>query len=196
MFTSRAEFRVLLRQDNADIRLTSKSHKIGLADDARMNKVNDKINATSKLVEFFMQTNVEPYQINSILERKNSTPIRNKTKIAALLGRPHLSIKDVYGINSAIDGFIMKFEKEYIEQAEIAIKYEGYLSKEKELVSKMKRLENIIIYDSINYHTLPSLSSEAKEKLTLIKPKTLGQASRISGVSPSDVSVLMVYMGR
>ncbi len=196
MFTSRAEYRVLLRQDNADIRLTEKAHKIGLASDERMKRVNEKLTATTKLIDFLRTTSVEPDQINGLLEQKGSAAIKQKSKIAALLARPHINLSDFKGINAAIDTVFASFEEEFFEQAEITIKYENYITKEKELVDKMLRLENILIHDTINYSLIHSISLEAREKLTKIKPKTLGQASRISGVSPSDISVLMVHIGR
>lgn len=196
MFTSRAEYRVLLRQDNADIRLTEKSFKLGLASHERMKKVNEKISATQKLIEFFKNTSIEPDQINSKLEFKNSTPIRQKAKIAALLSRPHIQISDFKGINSSMDSFLNTFEKTYLEQAEISIKYDGYILKEQEMVDKMQRLESILLHETLDYASLHSLSSEAREKLNKIRPQTLGQASRISGISPSDISVLLIYMGR
>ncbi|MBC8046357.1 MAG: tRNA uridine-5-carboxymethylaminomethyl(34) synthesis enzyme MnmG [Fimbriimonadaceae bacterium] len=196
MFTSRAEYRILLRQDNADIRLTELSYKLGLARDKRMKRVNEKITATNKLIDFLKTTSVDPDQINGVLERKNSSPIKQGAKLSQLLSRPHIQISDFHGINPVIDAHLSIFEAEFIEQAEIQLKYEGYIEKEKELVDKMHRLEDILIHESIDYTVLHSLSSEAKEKLSKIKPKTLGQASRISGVSPSDISVLMVYIGR
>ncbi|MFN0275132.1 MAG: tRNA uridine-5-carboxymethylaminomethyl(34) synthesis enzyme MnmG [Chitinophagales bacterium] len=196
MFTSRAEYRVLLRQDNADIRLTELSHKIGLASDERMQKVNEKITATNKLIEFLQTTSAEPETINPVLENKGSSPIRQKTKLSQLLSRPQIQLIDFQSINSDMVDFLNKFPEEYLEQAEIHVKYAGYIEKEKELVDKMHRLEDILIHDSINYTLMHSLSSEAKEKLSKVRPKTLGQASRISGVSPSDISVLMVYIGR
>jgi len=196
MFTSRAEYRVLLRQDNADIRLTQKSHQLGLADDKRMQKVNEKISATGKLLAFLQSTSVDPDQINNILSSRSSSEIKQKTRLSILLGRPHVHIQDFLGINPTIDDFLSGFDAEYLEQAEISIKYEGYISKERELVEKMHRLENVILHDSIDYSLLNSLSSEAREKLNKIRPKTLAQASRISGISPSDISVLLVYMGR
>lgn len=196
MFTSRAEYRVLLRQDNADIRLTEKAHKIGLASDERMKRVNEKLTATAKLIDYLRTTSVDPDQINGLLEQKGSAPIRQKSKIAALLARPHIALLDFKGINPAIDAVFDSFEEEFFEQAEITVKYENYITKEKELVDKMLRLENILIHDTINYSLIHSISLEAREKLTKIKPKTLGQASRISGVSPSDISVLMIHIGR
>ena len=196
MFTSRAEYRVLLRQDNADLRLTEKAHKIGLATDERMKRVNEKLTATAKLIAYLRTTSVDPDQINGLLEQKGSAPIKQKSKIAALLARPHIALADFKGINLAVDTMFNSFEEEFFEQAEITIKYENYITKEKELVDKMQRLENILIHETINYSQIHSISLEAREKLTKIKPKTLGQASRISGVSPSDISVLMIHIGR
>jgi tRNA uridine 5-carboxymethylaminomethyl modification enzyme len=196
MFTSRAEYRVLLRQDNADIRLTQKSHAIGLASDERLHRVNEKISATAKLIDFLRNLSVDPDQVNGMLETKGSTVIKQKTKVGQLLSRPHIGLNDLIGLNKNLDAELLQYETEFREQAEISIKYEGYISKEKELVDKMLRLENIIIHDAINYHQLHSISSEAREKLSKIKPKTLGQASRISGVSPSDIAVLMIHIGR
>ncbi|MBC8172556.1 MAG: tRNA uridine-5-carboxymethylaminomethyl(34) synthesis enzyme MnmG [Chitinophagales bacterium] len=196
MFTSRAEYRVLLRQDNADIRLTPLSHKLGLASDERMKRVNEKITAMRKLVEFLKNTSIDPDQVNPKLEIKNSAVIKQKTKLAQLLSRPHIQIYDFQGLNSEIDKYLAGFEPAFTEQAEIHIKYEGYIEKEKELVEKMQRLEHVVLLEDIDYFSFHSLSNEAKEKLNKVKPKTLGQASRISGVSPSDVSVLMIYMGR
>lgn len=196
MFTSRAEYRVLLRQDNADIRLTKKSHDIGLASDERLKRVNEKIAATAKLIAFLRDLSVDPDQVNGMLESKGSTTIKQKTKVAQLLSRPHIGLNDLIGLNAAVDAELLNYKTEFREQAEISIKYEGYIAKEKELVDKMLRLENIIIHDAIDYHQLHSISSEAREKLSKIKPKTLGQASRISGVSPSDIAVLMIHIGR
>ncbi|MBK6729772.1 MAG: tRNA uridine-5-carboxymethylaminomethyl(34) synthesis enzyme MnmG [Bacteroidetes bacterium] len=196
MFTSRAEFRVLLRQDNADIRLTQKSFELGLADSSRMEKVTGKIKLTADLINFLKVISISPDQINGILNLKDSAPINQKTKLAAIISRPHLHISDLFNINATIAEKLESFEKEIIEQAEINIKYEGYIQKEREQVEKMLRLENVAIHQTLDYNKLTSLSNEAREKLTAIKPRTLGQASRISGVSPSDISVLMVYMGR
>ena len=196
MFTSRAEYRVLLRQDNADIRLTKKSHDIGLASDERLKKVNEKVAATAKLIEFLRNTSIDPDQVNGMLETSGSATIKQKTKIATLISRPHITLINLKGLNSALDQELNNYTTEFKEQAEISIKYEGYISKEKELVDKMHRLENIVIHDAINYHQMHSISSEAKEKLSKVRPKTLGQASRISGVSPSDIAVLMVHIGR
>lgn len=196
MFTSRAEFRVLLRQDNADIRLTQKSFELGLADSSRMEKVAEKIKLTSDLINFLKNTSVSSDQINGVLSVKDSAPINQKTRLASIISRPHLHISDLFNTNKSIEEKLKGFEKEIIEQAEINIKYEGYIQKEREQVDKMIRLENVVLHQTFDYNKLTSLSNEAREKLNVIKPRTLGQASRISGVSPSDISVLMVYMGR
>lgn len=196
MFTSRAEFRVLLRQDNADIRLTERAHKLGLASEERLRRVQEKMSATKELSTFLKETSVDPDQINPILESKGSAPIRQKMRLASILARPHINITDFAGINQAIDAKINSYEREFQEQTEILMKYEGYIQKEKEQVEKMQRLENVVLHKNIDYAQLQSLSNEAREKLNKIKPATLGQASRISGISPSDISVLMVYMGR
>lgn len=196
MFTSRAEYRVLLRQDNADLRLTPLSHNLGLAGDERLQKVNEKTTATAKLLSFLKTTSLDPDQVNGMLRTKSSSEIRQKTKMIQLLSRPQIQITDFQGLTKEIDQYLAAFPAEYQEQAEIHVKYEGYIEKEKELVEKMHRLENITLYDSIDYFSMHSLSSEAREKLSRIRPRTLGQASRISGISPSDISVLMVYIGR
>ena len=196
MFTSRAEYRVLLRQDNADIRLTPRGHAIGLASDARLERVRQKEQASADLIKFLQQTSIDPDQINGRLEMLGSAAIRQKTKLALLLSRPHIEMQHLLGLNEALDATLLSFEPEFREQAEIIIKYEGYISKEKELVEKMQRLEHIVIHDTIDYSLIHSLSSEAREKMQRIRPKTLGQASRISGVSPSDIAVLMVHIGR
>jgi len=196
MFTSRAEYRVLLRQDNADIRLTPASHAIGLASDERLQRVREKEAASEALLKILRETGVDPDQVNGMLESKGSAAIRQKTKLAQLISRPHIGIDDFLNINAELDTQLKQFEPEFREQAEITVKYEGYISKEKELVEKMLRLEDIIIHESVDYTIMHSISSEAREKLNKIKPKTLGQASRISGVSPSDIAVLMVHIGR
>lgn len=196
MFTSRAEYRVLLRQDNADIRLTPRAHAIGLASDARLERVRQKEAAAEHLIKFLRETGVDPDQVNAALENKESAPIRQRAKLALLLSRPHIELNDLIGLNPDIDRVLLQYEPEFREQAEITIKYEGYIQKEKELVDKMQRLEHILIHESIDYATMHSISSEAREKLNRVKPRTLGQASRISGVSPSDIAVLMVHIGR
>ena len=196
MFTSRAEFRVLLRQDNADVRLTEKSFNIGLASQERLDKVNNKIKSTEELVQFCEKTSISPDQVNGLLESWGSAPLKQKVKLSTVITRPYIELKALLSVIPEAESVFNKYPEEYIEQAEINIKYQGYVEKERELVDKMKRLEDITLVDAINYNELPSLSSEAREKLSKIRPKTLGQATRISGVSPADISVLMVYVGR
>jgi tRNA uridine 5-carboxymethylaminomethyl modification enzyme len=196
MFTSRAEYRVLLRQDNADIRLTQKSHHLGLASSERLERVNEKVARTEELVALLQQISVSPDQVNGMLESKGSATIRQKIKANTLVSRPHISINDLKDLIPGLQEKLSTTEREFVEQAEIHIKYEGYVVKEQEMVAKMQRLEDIILVDNLDYHQLQSLSSEAREKLSRTRPRTLGQASRISGVSPADISVLMVYVGR
>jgi tRNA uridine 5-carboxymethylaminomethyl modification enzyme len=200
MFTSRAEYRILLRQDNADIRLTPLSNSIGLASKERLSAVQEKIKITSAIIKFLRDTSVSPEEINPILNGLNAAPVPQKTKLFNILLRPQVELKDL-SVNS-LQEFLSKvcpnsdLKKEYAEQAEILVKYEGYIQKELELVEKIGRLEDVKLNEAIDYNGFPSLSSEARQKLNKIKPKTLGQASRISGVSPSDISVLLVYLGR
>ena len=196
MFTSRAEFRVLLRQDNADLRLTEKAFHLGLASQQRMDAVIEKKAHTAAIIRLLEEMSVSPDQVNGVLEAQSSAPLKQKMKLAGVVSRPHISIVDLMPALPALQEQLQHYPKDHIEQAEIQIKYEGYVTKELEMVEKMKRLEDIALLESFNYHQLPSLSSEAMEKLSKIKPKTLGQATRISGVSPADISVLMVYMGR
>lgn len=195
MFTSRAEFRILLRQDNADIRLTPIGNKLGLASNNRLKRVNDKIQNTLKIIEFLEQQNIDPEEIDQVLIDKQSTALKQRTKLINILLRPQIELNDFMKIKK-VNKFLTQFDTETIEQAEVSIKYNSYVEKEKELVEKMSRLENISINPNFNYHELVSLSKEAREKLTKIKPNTLGQATRISGVSPSDISVLLIKMGR
>ena len=196
MFTSRAEFRVLLRQDNADLRLTEKAFHLGLASQQRMDAVIEKKAHTAAIIRLLEEMSVSPDQVNGVLEAQSSAPLKQKMKLAGVVSRPHISIVDLMPALPALQEQLQHYPKDHIEQAEIQIKYEGYVTKELEMVEKMKRLEDIALLESFNYHQLPSLSSEAREKLSKIKPKTLGQATCISGVSPADISVLMVYMGR
>ncbi|HET7115747.1 MAG TPA: tRNA uridine-5-carboxymethylaminomethyl(34) synthesis enzyme MnmG [Hanamia sp.] len=196
MFTSRAEYRTLLRQDNADLRLTEKSYRIGLASQERMDKVIKKKKEINEIIELLHQIKFEPNQINDFLLKNSSAPTVQKTKAAQILLRPGIDLKDMINSVSLIKNAIGYFSRESLEQAEIQIKYKVYLQKEEEMVGKMSVLENQIIPDSFNYENVSSLSNEARQKFKKIKPQTLGQASRISGVNPSDVQILMVYMGR
>jgi tRNA uridine 5-carboxymethylaminomethyl modification enzyme len=196
MFTSRAEYRTLLRQDNADLRLTEKSYRIGLAGQERMNKVIEKKNAIKDIIEQLQQIKFDAADINNFLSENLSAPITQKTKATQILLRPGIGLNNLIKAVPVIQNAIGHFSKEALEQAEIGIKYEVYLQKEEELVAKMSALENQVIPDSFNYEHISSLSNEARQKFNKIKPQTLGQASRISGVNPSDVQILMVYMGR
>lgn len=196
MFTSRAEFRTLLRQDNADLRLTEKSYRIGLASQERMEKLKIKTENIRKLKEILFSLNLEPEEAKEFLEIKQSSTLSGKQKISQVLLRPMISLKEMAGFIPKLKEAINGFDNETIEQAEIQIKYETYIEKEKELVAKMSQLEDLVIPDNFNYDKLLSLSNEARQKFTKIKPRTLGQASRISGVNPCDVQILMVFMGR
>ena len=197
MFTSRAEFRLLLRQDNADIRLTKKGYKLGLASKKRMKRLFVKQNQTKKLITFFNKQSVNLKTINPILKENNSKPLTQKVKFKSILARPHITISHLISIKEISDYLKSeKISKEAMEQAEIEIKYEGYLSKEKKSAEKLARLENIKLPNNFNFEKLHSISTEGREKLTAIHPKTIGQASRISGVSPSDINVLLIYLGR
>ena len=195
MFTSRAEYRLLLRQDNADIRLTEKSYQLGLATDKRMKKVEDKIKKSQELEDFLRETSLKPHQINPILEEENSNPVDQAYRASQILTRPNITLNKLEKLE-----FIRNTSKNYSdevrEQAEINIKYKGYIEKEKENVAKLQRLENIKIPTDFDFSRVSSLSSEAKQKLNKIKPKTIAQASRISGVSPADINVLLIYLGR
>ena len=196
MFTSRAEFRTLLRQDNADLRLTEKSYRIGLASQERMDKVILKRNAVEQIKEIIKNLSLEPEDANEMLESVHSSPLVSRQKTEQVLRRPNVSLKDMVKAIPKIKIALENFDIFSIEQAEIQIKYDTYIEKEKELVAKMSQLEDLHIPDNFNYDKLVSLSNEARQKFTKIKPQTLGQASRISGVNPSDVQILMVYMGR
>ena len=196
MFTSRAEYRILLRQDNADIRLTEKSHKIGLASDERLQKVQKKMLHTDSVVEFLRNVSVSPEEINGFLAAKESALLTQKVKADKVLSRPHINIQDLILHVPSVQSALNHYDADALEQAEITIKYDGYIQREQEMAGKMLRLEDIRLLPDTNYRGMQSLSIEAREKLTKLKPRTLGQASRISGVSPSDISVLMVYLGR
>jgi tRNA uridine 5-carboxymethylaminomethyl modification enzyme len=195
MFTSRAEFRTLLRQDNADLRLTEVSYRLGLASQQRMDLVKNKREEVEKIKRFLADTLVEPKEISSYLISLESTPLFQKQKASQLLLRPKITLSCLIKELPTLD-ILSNFKIESLEQAEIQLKYDVYLQKENELATRMGTLENQIIPDNFNYAKILSLSNEARQKFTKIKPETLGQASRISGVNPSDIQILMVYMGR
>ena len=197
MFTSRAEYRILLRQGNADLRLTPMANSIGLVNQDRLDRFMFKKNYIEELSSILYSKNIQPDEINPTLEKIGESKISINTRISKILSRPNISFKHIEKCN-ALKDFFNKRKKDFesIEETEILVKYAGYITKEKESVEKFNRLESIVIPDKINYHKIKSISSEGREKLNTIKPKTIGQASRISGVSPSDISVLLVYMGR
>ena len=197
MFTSRAEYRLLLRQDNADERLTRKGYELGLASKERLTKLNEKVNQTEILMKFLKKENIEPEKINPVLEMRNSAKVKQKKKLISFLSRPHITFEDLK-ISNKLSDFLKKenISIEAIEQAEIKIKYGGYLDKEAEAAKKLSKLEDIKIPDEFDYSKLHSISTEGKEKLNEIQPSSIGQASRISGVSPSDINILLIYMGR
>ena len=197
MFTSRAEYRTLLRQDNADLRLTEKGYRLGLASESRMRLMENKKQQSEALVSFFKSQSVKPEEANPVLESKQSSPIRQSDKVFKIFSRPNININDVRKFE-AVNQFIESndLSQEIIEQAEIQVKYSGYIAKEKNNADKLTRLEYVMIPDAFDYSQIKSMSSEAREKLNTIRPKTVAQASRISGVSPNDISVLLVFMGR
>lgn len=196
MFTSRAEHRLLLRQDNADIRLSPIGHKLGLISDERLEKVNKKIGNADYIVAYLKSTSISPDNVNGLLTELGTPGISQAVKMFQLITRPQVNFADLRKADTTFDEILSRYDKETIEQAEIKVKYESYFEKELEIVDKMKRMEDHTINAEFNYMCLVSLSKEAREKLMRIKPTTLGQASRISGVSPSDISVLMVHLGR
>lgn len=197
MFTSRAEYRILLRQDNADLRLTPLAHKLGVMGmEERMERVLAKKESARKIERFLDDYGIAPEQINAYLESKESAATRQKVKLSSILLRPNIGLDEMRAVVPDLDQFLQGHTQECIELAEINMKYEGYIRKEQDLVDKMNRLEEVKLWDTLDYHALPSLSKEAREKLTRVRPRTIGQASRISGISPSDISVLLVHMGR
>lgn len=195
MFTSRAEYRLLLRQDNADIRLTQKAFDLGLAKEERLKRVNEKVAQSEELENFLRETSLKPGVINPILETIESSPVDQAYRAAQILTRPNMTLEKLDQIDF-INEVSSKFDDEVREQAEVNIKYKGYIEKEKENVAKLNRLENIKIPEDFDYTKISSLSAEAKQKMTNVKPKTIAQAGRISGVSPADINVLLVYLGR
>lgn len=196
MFTSRAEFRTLLRQDNADLRLTELSYRLGLASQERMDKVIEKKNGVAALQKLLNQVSVEPSQVNSYLESINSASITEKQKASKILLRPDVDLQTLSQYIPALKEALNNYTEETIQQAEIQTKYERYIEKEQEIVQRMSQMEELVIPDAFDYDKVSALSNEALQKFKRIRPRTLGQASRISGVNPSDVQILMVYMGR
>ncbi len=196
MFTSRAEHRLLLRQDNADIRLSPIGHSLGLIDDERLDLVKQKVANSDAIVDFSKKQAIDMSQANALLEDLGTSTLNQTVKVFNLLSRPQVGIDDLRKVSPNFNEFLDQFDKETIEQAEIKIKYESYFEKEQEIVNKMQKMEDKDINPNFDYSQLVSLSKEAREKLLKIKPRTLGQASRISGVSPSDISVLMVHISK
>lgn len=196
MFTSRAEFRTLLRQDNADLRLTETSYKLGLAKEERMHRVEEKRNEVEKVKAQVANFALEPAEINEYFAAVGSAPISEKQKLEKIILRPNVALKDVMEAVPRVAEELKEYKEESIEQAEIQIKYQVYIDKEKELVQRMSQMESLAIPAEFDYFKISALGVEAREKLAKIKPQTLGQASRISGINPSDVQILMVYMGR
>jgi tRNA uridine 5-carboxymethylaminomethyl modification enzyme len=196
MFTSRAEFRLLLRQDNADLRLTQLGHEIGLADDNRLEKMLDKKTETARLINDLKQKKLSPEVINYGLEGLDTATIKEKISIEKLLKRPQIGLSEIMELDVDLKLYLSKFSKEVLDQAEIQIKYDSYIEKEQQMVEKLNNMENYKIPVEFDYLTITALSAEGKQKLNKIKPETLGQASRISGVTPADLSILTVYLGR
>jgi tRNA uridine 5-carboxymethylaminomethyl modification enzyme len=196
MFTSRAEYRTLLRQDNADIRLTGLGHNIGLASDKRLKRMNEKVANATQIIEELKKTKVAPDEINDYLENIGAAQIREKQPLSHLLKRPHIAMKQIRDMSNGMDIFLAGFDEESIEQAEIKVKYEDYIEKERLMVDKVNKLEDLQIHHNFDYNKVLALSFEGRQKLNKARPFTLGQASRISGVSPSDISVLVIHLGR
>lgn len=198
MFTSRAEFRTLLRQDNADVRLTPLGYEVGLASENRYNRVKSKTTDYQLVIQKINQNSISPQEINHWLEELGTDPIKQKIRLVNILSRPQVDLLSLMNAVPVVRDLIYSItsDPEALEQAEINVKYEGYIEREFELASKMNRMEDVRIHDAIDYNLVPSLSAEARQKLAQIRPATLGQAIRISGVSPADVSILMVYLGR
>ncbi|MEZ4966542.1 MAG: tRNA uridine-5-carboxymethylaminomethyl(34) synthesis enzyme MnmG [Saprospiraceae bacterium] len=197
MFTSRAEYRILLRQDNADLRLTPIAQRIGMQGaDLRMDRVRAKQRSAAEIETFFRNASVGPDEVNGYLTAMQSAPVAQKVKLYNLLLRPQVDIATLAAALPELQHFLMPFDPEFIELAEINIKYDGYIRKEEEMVQKMNRLEDVHLHENFDYRALTALSAEARDKLARHKPRTIGQASRISGVSPADVSVLLIHLGR
>jgi tRNA uridine 5-carboxymethylaminomethyl modification enzyme len=198
MFTSRAEYRILLRQDNADMRLTEKGHKLGLASDGRLRRLEEKAQRMNAVSHYLKTESIAPEEVNIYLEENGSAPITQKVKMHSVLSRPNISLNswmvhDEKRSNDILD--LSQGDREALEEAEILVKYDGYIAKERNLAERINSLDQVPL-PALDFKSIGALSSEAKEKLTKIKPRNLGQASRISGVSPSDISILMVHIGR
>ena len=198
MFTSRAEHRILLRQDNADIRLTEKAFKVGLVGDYRMARLSDKLDYVGKVNKHLKEFSISPSEMNPVLNELKTSPIKQKVKIVDILGRPQVVAKDLLPLTPVLKEMDLSNpeDREVIEQVEITVKYSGYIEREKKLADRLKNLDHIYLKTDFDYSKLKSLSYEAREKLSEIKPTNLGQASRVSGVSPADISVILVYLGR
>lgn len=199
MFTSRAEYRILLRQDNADFRLTPHGYQLGLAGEERMKQVQEKYKKINTIIRFLKEESIAPDEINHLLQEKRTAPLNQKMKLDGILLRPQITLMDLVNHVNKVGNFISELGTDLEEEtgeAEIMVKYEGYIDKEREVADKMTRLEDIPIPVDFNFHEIKSLSSESREKLTRVRPGTIGQASRISGVSPADISVLIVFLGR
>ena len=193
---TRAEYRILLRQDNADLRLTEFSHRLGLADHNRMEKVLDKKNDIANLLSDLKSMKLDPESVNPELEGLHIATINEKITAIQLIKRPHIGLTDLKKVNSSVASVLNQYSEEVLEQAEITIKYESYVDREQKLAEKIESLEDFKIWPDFDYDKVKALSSEAREKLKKLRPETIGQVSRISGVSPADVSVLTVYMGK
>jgi tRNA uridine 5-carboxymethylaminomethyl modification enzyme len=196
MFTSRAEYRILLRQDNADLRLTPLAYTIGAIDEERFSRTQTKALQVEELKKLLGQISVSPEEVNSLLETKSQNPLTQKTKSLQVLLRPDISLVELATTVPALAERLAEVGPEVAEQTEIQLKYAGYIEKEQEIVAKMRHLDQLPLPESLNYGNVTALSNEARQKLGQLKPRSLGEASRISGVSPADISVLMVYIGR
>ena len=200
MFTSRAEYRILLRQDDADVRLTPKGFQLGLATQERMDLLTEKLKYRDEIISFVSDFSIKPHYINALLEEKNTSVLKQGVKLKDIISRPQLSIFDliepVTPFKKYLKNIPVERYNEILESAEILIKYSGYIEREKLMADKFKRLENINIENKFDYESIHTISTEARQKLSKINPKTIGQASRISGVSPADINVLLIMLGR
>jgi tRNA uridine 5-carboxymethylaminomethyl modification enzyme len=196
MFTSRAEYRILLRQDNADVRLTHLGYALGLQSDVALKQVESKIDETNNFISFLRKTGITPTEANTMLSDLDSAPLAQQVKLSAVLTRPNVTLNDLSSASTTLSDKLNDLNADVVEQAEILIKYEGYIQREQELALKFEKLDGLVLPADIDYHVMKSLSIESRQKLSAIKPVTLGQASRISGVSPSDISVILININR